>query len=100
MVGGAGGVRRLADDRAGVEELDWCVAIDHCSGHANHEVLGEGPHRAQILRHEGVLARGQPELGVGAQVGHLHDVHEVPHALQIPAVVPANIVYLSLTLFV
>ena len=50
----------------------------------------------QILTHDAILARRNPELGLGALARDLDHVLEVPHALNVPAVVPAEVITLPL----
>ena len=50
----------------------------------------------QILADHTVLAGWDPELGLGALSRHLYDVLQMPHALDVARVVPAEIVALPL----
>ena len=45
----------------------------------------------QVLPYGAVLARRNPELGVGALASYLDDVFEMPYPLQVAAVVPAEV---------
>ena len=49
-----------------------------------------------ILAHYAVFARRNPELGLGALASDLYHVLEVPHALNVSAIVPAEIIALPL----
>lgn len=48
----------------------------------------------QILADHTVLTGRDPELGLGALTRHLDDVLQMPHALDVARVVPAEVVAL------